>query len=536
MKNFILGQINLRKFLKGDIFIFLLFILIFYAIFRYSETFNKGYNIYEDNLLITTSQSLDINSFPNVIVKSFINDLNGKNRFRPFFIVYLVSTVRLFGTDLLSINIFLAFICICTSFLLYKFCTSSGLSSLNSFLFALLTLVGSSTVMWTRPEDSEIIGMFMLSLSLFFLSKSIYSETHQLLYKICFIVTSVFMSLSKESFLLFIPALMFLYILFYGKKNNAGFYDSFKKSYKVIFILTFVSSVIFIALFLSAQVFNRSYTGMDFNLFSVRTISNFFVFLFKILMFLLIVTGILILTADEFLRNKFKSEFFIQYKRELSKVLVFMMLVILPQFLLYYKTGFQERYYLPLMLGFSFTLIYIFNAVFSSKTIFRIVKYLYLFIIIFYLAFELTSVTIPSLQQFSGQCRATTETVNTILSQKNANLLIVMDPVQNYHEVYSLKTYLNYLNGNKKFNYKFVKSDYASPYFSDTAYNNKLLSIALKSLGKDIIDSVKNIQDIHNIFLFRNLNRNFIENSKDWFKPYRYFKQEYGRFILYTEN
>ena len=36
------------------------------------------------------------------------------------------------------------------------------------------------------------------------------------------------MSLSKESFLLFIPVLMFLYIIFYGK-NNAGFYDSLKE-------------------------------------------------------------------------------------------------------------------------------------------------------------------------------------------------------------------------------------------------------------------------------------------------------------------
>ena len=57
---------NYRKILKSNLFIFLSFLVIFYAIFRYSESFDKGYDITEDFAIINTDQSLDTKSFVTV--------------------------------------------------------------------------------------------------------------------------------------------------------------------------------------------------------------------------------------------------------------------------------------------------------------------------------------------------------------------------------------------------------------------------------------------------------------------------------------
>ena len=93
-------------------------------IFRYSETFTKGYNIYEDNLLITTSQSLDINSFLNVIVKSFINDLNGK-QIQTFLYCLSCFNCPVIWNGFIVHKYFLHLFVSALHFF-YKFCTSSG--------------------------------------------------------------------------------------------------------------------------------------------------------------------------------------------------------------------------------------------------------------------------------------------------------------------------------------------------------------------------------------------------------------------------
>jgi len=46
---------------------------------------------------------------------------------------------------------------------------------------------------------------------------------------------------------------------------------------------------------------------------------------------------------------------------------------------------------------------------------------------------ELQRVTIPSLSKFSKFCKGTTEMAGTIIANPNPNLLIVMDPAQNYN-------------------------------------------------------------------------------------------------------
>jgi len=167
---------NYKKIVNSNLFVFILFLLIFYSIFRYSESFNKGYNIVEDHAYILSDIALDTTSFTSVYEDQLKTEFKGHKRFRPVWLLYFLTSVQIFGYNLLLLNIFISILGICTAFFLYKFCKNIGFSAVQSFLFALLTLIGPATIMYSRPPDSEIFGMFMLSLTLFFLSKSIFSE------------------------------------------------------------------------------------------------------------------------------------------------------------------------------------------------------------------------------------------------------------------------------------------------------------------------------------------------------------------------
>src|SRR4030095_4310618 len=95
-------------------------------------------------------------------------------------------------------------------------------------LFSLMSLVGQQSVIWYQSADLENIGMFLLSLSLFFLAKSIYSKNKISFYKTAFAISLALCSLYKESFLLMVPAILFLYLWIYAFKNSLTIIESFK--------------------------------------------------------------------------------------------------------------------------------------------------------------------------------------------------------------------------------------------------------------------------------------------------------------------
>ncbi|MBK7446115.1 MAG: hypothetical protein IPJ45_08840 [Ignavibacteria bacterium] len=84
--------------------------------------------------------------------------------------------------------------------------------------------------------------MFFLSLSMMFLAMSIYHGRHKLKYDLLFITSLLASSLCKESFILMIPAMLFLYLCLYSRKNNLSLFKSFKDN----IYLTGIPSVILI--------------------------------------------------------------------------------------------------------------------------------------------------------------------------------------------------------------------------------------------------------------------------------------------------
>ncbi len=524
-----------NNFEKSNILVFLLFLTVWYCIFRFSGTFVQGYNIYEDNQVVTISNDLSNESFFTVAQKNISHDLKYLSRFRPVYFVYTIFTVKLFGVNLTYLTALSIFLCVLTTFFLFRFSVNLKYSATEAFLFAMFTIGGRQTSAWAELSAAEGIGMFFLSLTLFFLSKSIYSSFNNYNYKIFFVVFLVICSLCKETFAILIPGILYLYIWTFGIRNNLSFKESVKTNYRLITVV-----IIYFAIILSFFIFvlginKQNYAGFDINA-MFRDFMNGV--LFKILTeppFFIILLGIFITLV--FAALKRKENIIHKFNKNYLRVIIFFVLITVPQCIVYLKSGFFDRYYLPYVFGFSFSLIYILKDVFQKTEIHKFIKYGYLIIVFTLLIYQIMENAIPPLKVFAKECSNNSKMINAIVENiGDDDLLIVMDPVQHFHEAYSLKTYLSYLKGTGKFKYDFVKADFISKYFSDSAGYNEGMIYAYEELGSNVIDSLYGDQSIKNIFVFSQLNNKFIKKENKWLDISKYRKEVYGRFILYFKD
>lgn len=341
-------------------------------------------------------------------------------------------------------------------------------------------------------------------------------------------------SLSKETFAILIPGIIFLYIWLYNIQYNISTKESIKKNYSFIlfFIIYYTSILIFLVFVVGAN--KQGYAGLEIKNFVQDFVNGVLLKLFTEPLLIIISVGIIIISIFEV---KWKNNIILKLKDNFLYITVFFLLITVPQCIVYLKSGFVDRYYLPYILGFSFFLIYTVKKLFQEKKIQKYVKYGYLTLVFAFLIFEIKEKAISPLKTFAQDCKINSNMVNAIVQNiGNDELLMVMDPVQNFHEVFSLKTYLNHLKGVGQYKYDFIKANYISKYFADTADYNEGMVYAFEELGNNLIDSINNDLDIKNIFVFSHLNDRFVKKAANWFDASKYRKETFGRFILYFKK
>ncbi|MEO8448051.1 MAG: glycosyltransferase family 39 protein, partial [bacterium] len=463
--------------------------------------------------------------------------INGRARFRPVFSLHLAATVFIFRTNLTSHTVYMVLLGVLTLFLLYRFAFNIGFNKWQAVIFSLLTLAGSSAIIWGQLLDAENIGMFILSLSLYFMSKSIISDKYKTLFTYTFILLLFLTALCKESFALIIPAVIFLYIWLKSNVNKTSILQSAKASLAVIVISVLYVIVLFLIITLTIGVNNQNYAGVDFKL----LLNNFLPFFFEEailnILFCLSAAGILLIMAASFKKDqRFKTG-----KKQIYYLCIWWVLLVVPQLALYAKTGMEERYYLPFMLGFSFMSVFVLKEIFSVELIPKVIKYSYLILMIAYLIYQFAFRTIPVLTKFADECRATSKMLNSISETKGKEkLLIIMDPVQNFHEVYSIKIYMNHERFNKNYKYEFLRSSYIHPFFAsfyaDSVAYKEYIDGVVNELGAGNILYPEDGYDISEVLILGNLEKEFLEKNFNRFNESNYIKQVYGRYVLYKKR
>lgn len=520
--------------------IFAFLVVGFFAVFRIPSAINIGFFISEDHLLYRTYNELNSETFVQTFENSVKRDMDINRRFRPLWVLYILSTVSVFGVDLLMFSFLSIFICIVTAFFLYKSCMNLGFNTFLSILFPFITLIGPATVMYIRRIDGEIQGMLLLSISIYFLTRVFsLSNSSKSWSKILFVLFLISSALIKESFLLVIPAILFLYIYLYSDRNSVNLLQSAKKNYLMATILMVYFLIHLLLLKSFVDIEKHNYAGVESDLFTPNTILDFTKTALSSGIFLLVIISIGLLLDHEYLWNKSDKQISARYRNRILGIIAFMLLFVVPQLFLYYRIGFENRYYLPYLMGYSFALIAFADIIFKSKEVSKVSKYIFSSLLVVLVVMQYTYDAYPSLTFQAKRCKALTGAADLVMKSPHEDLLIVLDPLMNLWDAYSLGLYMKYFDSEKDFRFDLINSNQTSKLLDDPKYREDISKKSFAFVDKNrfnIIDSLDKIPEINNILIIGNLNDRFVEENKKWFDENKFEKKKFESYIVYVKK
>lgn len=338
---------------------FIFFLSFWFSIFIGSGSIFSGYHLIDDHEAIRIHN--DIKAQDNIIevYKAWIK-ADFTFRFKPLFYIWRVTEVNVFGADFNMRLVYRGMLAVFTSFFLFLFFKKIGFSLQESILFPLLSFLGPQSLVYLAGGVNEAISMFLLSLTMIFMAYMVYSERGRFIYGLLFALFAILTSLSKESFILMIPAIVFWMVWLYKEKNDISFFDSIKENIFTIVILLFImfTELFIIVKWIGTQGYGSHTGGLDgFKPFLYLKTAKDVTFSISRSFGPIIIPCILLMI--------FSSEddkLYVRVKRffgDFYYAIILSAMIIFPQIVIYARSGVHGRYILPLILGYSIFLLYI---------------------------------------------------------------------------------------------------------------------------------------------------------------------------------
>jgi hypothetical protein len=231
--------------------------------------------------------------------------------------------------------------------------------------------------------------------------------------------------------------------------------------------------------------------------------------------FIVFLMGLLVYAISLWINNKNIKKLFINLLQEFSAIFIIFLLIVIPQMLLYYKSGMIERYLLPAMLGYAMIVSYIIHKI-KHIFLWRVIIILFVIVIIF---FEFLSV-VSAAKQFTKEGKITNTLLNNVAvnTTPTSKILIVIDPINQYEYAYSIKTYLNLMLNLNQINFYMAKNDSIKNMFNDDRFNKSLFDSFNNSFNNIIVHDINKDFDI--IIIFPNLLSRIQCNRNDYFEKH----------------
>lgn len=328
---------------KGALAAFVFFSVFWFGVLYLSGSLTSGFHFTDDHQIIGFSNSIDSVGFIDQAIGYIGGDISDKGRFLPLYDIHRLLEVKLFGTDFFMWAVYGWLLAVAASTCFAIFLLMTGFSLAEALLFPLLLFLGYQAGVWWRFGTAETIGMPLLSFML--VVSAIAAKRPSALLDAAFVVLGVMLMLSKEAFILFVPAAVFLRIWAHQMINNAPWARAAMSSLVPGLVLLALAGadIVFIKFFVGTT--GMGYAGYEG--FSVAPfISALVNYLYASHAWLLPV-GLAL-----FMAQKPGSRY-----DALLPVLVFFCLALLPQALLHAKSGVSERYLLPGVFGPVFTIV-----------------------------------------------------------------------------------------------------------------------------------------------------------------------------------
>ena len=227
---------------------------------------------------------------------------------------------------------------------LFVFARLIRFSFKEALFFSLLSVLGFQLEVGFHLLDNETSGIFWLSVTLIFTVLSVKNSKNRLLYELLFIASALLMSLSKESFILVIPAIAFIKIWQFRDFNACSWSQSINNNAVslLIILLIFFSELLYIKYSIGTNFGYAGITGLNFP--RILRAAYYLTSSRQIFGLIIFIAFILIILINR--RNNFNPRVFLM-KILSSPSFILFILIVLPQVLLYAKSGFANRYLVP---------------------------------------------------------------------------------------------------------------------------------------------------------------------------------------------
>jgi hypothetical protein len=512
------------------------FFLLWFGILTLCGTLFSGYHFMDDHGIFRESKEV-ANS--NILKEARIfkkNLLEPKMRFRPFYWVHRRLMLAVMGTDFTAMSIYIGFLAVFTSCFLFLFMQKAGFSRVESVLFVCLTLLGEQAAIWWRLGNNETLGMLMLSIALLFmiLSADARQRRKKILYESLFGLFVILASWSKESFILIIPALIFWKIwLTRQKKQEQNQQDpgNGKQAAKVtlmdavkenlipgilLLLICLLELVHVIKNVGTTKIVYAGYEGFQIANFIKTGIHGFMAAQGWVILVLLV---LLCLRRPGGLFSRKPPPWTPCKNFLLNQVfwaVVLAGLIVVPQIVLYMKSGMMDRYLLPGVMGYTFLMVVLLRYIreTASKKVLPVIAALLLAVISLQ-QLRVTRYTAIGFAFEGKQINAWLQSIEENTHEQD-KILIITHIHRHYEGSISLKMYLD------------EKSNRKNILFSPA---NLRLKSAVGRFWKELnryffshfkgytLENSEDRNRLQAILVFPGLEEKFLKASAHWFHP-----------------
>jgi hypothetical protein len=523
---------TIRQHIKAIIIIVLFFLVLSVS----TGILFSGFHIKDGTKLLNWNKSIEQKGLINTI--QALNQEMKTKRLLPVSWDLMCARVKVCKFNFFFYNLSTLFMLIICAFFLYLFARKIDLSFGESLFFAFFTLLGQQGICWWRFFTAEPFGMFFLAATLFLMAKNIGREKNRGWIDSLFCLSLVCTSLSKESFILMIPAILFWKVWLTSNKAGGSFRAAIKRGKWPILFMTLVMAVelLLIVFYVGtdhepivqlnaahpiAQLFLdpvRALRNMEFSIFVLLEVATFFVMLFGIF---------LIMQTDQK-----------KYKKDAACLITLFVLIFLPQMILYSYTGLRQRFWLPAFLAFSFAVTFLLNKIRNDQRIsnFSRIVFIVMVLMVFLPRVGHTFFKTGLLAEEGYATEAFGRAISNG-SQKDSIVILVADPVMDCEGTFTIPNYVSTLYGDRTFYHMMVET-------GRVFHNDDLTSLILRTQTEQFKDRDHGLIGDHDlvdcIAIFPNLEKQFLSESKTWFDKDGYTRDEVkyfeGNFVIFSKK
>lgn len=325
---------------------FAFFFFFWFGLLSHSGSLTAGFHFTDDHQIISYSETLKSAGAIETALTWIAQDAGSTGRFLPVYYIHRLLQIKFFGTDFLLWGLYDWLLAWLASSFMASFMLLAGFSLFEALLFPCLLFLGFQTGIWWRFGTAETIGMLILAVMLTAAAAS--ARKKSLALDILFMATGVVLMLAKETFILFIPALLFLKVWLAKKERRLGWFAALKAEAPAVAVLLALAGaeVVFIKFFVGTTgIGYAGYEGFKTGPF----ISALVNYLFASHAWLVPMGFALAVSVMPRAKKSWG---------DIMAVLALLALSLLPQAALHAKSGVSERYILPGVFGVVFAAVY----------------------------------------------------------------------------------------------------------------------------------------------------------------------------------